>query len=539
EEVGAVARMLALHPEWEHPLTWQRAYELHYRDELLSSINGVAEPIEPATVQLVMCIDPRSEGMRRQLERSASIETVGFAGFFGVPIRFVKYRARGAVNSLPALLAPRHTVTESPSDRAHASRRTRALRVRDAVASGLHAGDRVAAAPFALAETAGWFLGIWAALRTVAPGLAARLALRLDALTAQPVSTEVTVADAFTLEERAGMAETAMRMMGLTRCAPLVVLAGHGSTTTNNLYESSLECGACGGNPGAPNARAAAAIFNDPDVREVLGRRGIDIPHSTFFVAAEHNTVSDLVAVLDPHLVPQTHRAALADFEILQLEAARRLVRERAADLPGASARRGAAPVRRRAHDWAEVYPELGLAGNAAMIIGPRELTRGVDLKRRVFLHSYRTEFDPDGRALETILTAPVVVAQWINHQYYFSALGPDQLGAGTKTIHNAIGTLGVLSGQGGDLRRGLPWQSVGFGAELFHEPLRLAVVVQAPLDRIGAIVSRNQVLRDLFDNGWITLTARPGPGTPWRRYAQYGWAALPERTSTPEGAFP
>ncbi|WP_309620163.1 putative inorganic carbon transporter subunit DabA, partial [Salinibacterium sp.] len=221
EEVGAVARMLALHPEREHPLTWQRAYELHYRDELLSSIDGAAQPRERAAVQLVMCIDPRSEGMRRQLERSPWIETVGFAGFFGVPIRFVKYRARGAVNSLPALLSPRHTVTESPSERAPAQRLIRALRVRDAVACGLHAGDRVTAAPFALAETAGWFMGIWAAIRTVVPGLAARIALGLNAIAAPSLRTEVTVADAFTLDERAGMAETAMRMMGLTWCAPL------------------------------------------------------------------------------------------------------------------------------------------------------------------------------------------------------------------------------------------------------------------------------------------------------------------------------
>ena len=67
------------------------------------------------------------------------------------------------------------------------------------------------------------------------------------------------------------------------------------------------------------------------------------------------------------------------------------------------------------------------------LLIGPRTLTRGIDLGRRVFLHSYDTSLDPDGTALETIITAPLVVAQWINHQYYFSALNPDILGAGSK----------------------------------------------------------------------------------------------------------
>jgi len=46
------------------------------------------------------------------------------------------------------------------------------------------------------------------------------------------------------------------------------------------------------------------------------------------------------------------------------------------------------------------------------MIIGPREMTRNVDLQRRVFLHSYRPHLDPDGSALESIMTAPLVVAQ-------------------------------------------------------------------------------------------------------------------------------
>jgi uncharacterized protein YbcC (UPF0753/DUF2309 family) len=151
-------------------------------------------------------------------------------------------------------------------------------------------------------------------------------------------------------------------------------------------------------------------------------------------------------------------------------------------------------------------------------------MTRGVDLERRAFLHSYSAEADPDGSGLESILTAPMVVAQWINHQYYFSSIDPERWGAGTKTIHNAIGSLGVLAGASGDLQQGLPWQSVGWGRDLLHEPMRLLVVVQAPLERIGAIVSRNQVLRNLFDNEWIFLTAREDAGAAWHHYTPTGW---------------
>ncbi|WP_341954191.1 DUF2309 domain-containing protein [Salinibacterium sp. TMP30] len=531
-DVAMVARVLAAHGTREHPFTWQKAYELNYRNSLITSLVPSAPAHDSAQVQVVMCIDPRSEGMRRHLESDTSVETVGFAGFFGIPIRFSQYQARGAINSLPALLEPRHHVTERPFTPENAAKNMRSRRRRNALRRALHAADTNTTTPFALAEIAGWFYGAGSILRTFAPALTGRLnefaSQQIPAL-----ESTVTVADAFTLEERVSLAETAIRMMGLTYFAPLIVITGHTSESMNNLYQSALDCGACGGNPGAANARAAVALFNDQEVRTLLQRRGIAIPEDCVFVAAEHNTVTDAITVLDSSLIPESHSERVRDFRLLQRCAADQLLQERARDLPGSNTRSKPASIRRRAHDWSEVYPELGLAGNAAMIIGPREMTRGVDLKRRVFLHSYRPELDESDLALETILTAPMVVAQWINHQYYFSTLNPETLGAGTKTIHNAIGVTGVLSGHEGDLRRGLPWQSVGVGKHAFHEPLRLAVLVQAPLTKVGRIVSRNQVLRDLLDNDWITLTAREDSDAPWYRHTSVGWK---KHTTTMEG---
>lgn len=534
DTLARVARILTLHPPHLHASTWQSAYEEHYRLRLVATLSSTTtRDLQPA-VQLVMCIDPRSEGMRRHLEADPEIETYGFAGFFGVPIRFASYQARGTIDSLPALIAPRHAVTETTNDLPRARRRTNALRFRDALAAGVHASETTPAAPFALAETLGWFFGAGALLRTLWPGTI-RARERLHRQATPALSTEVTIADAFTLEERASLAETAIRMMGLHRFAALVVLAGHGSSSANNLYQSALDCGACGGNPGAANARAATAIFNDPQVRRILAGRGLAIPETTVFVAAEHNTVSDRIDILDRHLLPESHIDTLNEFIGTQRLAADLLVRERSSELPGASGH-SLARLRQRAHDWAEVYPELGLAGNAAMIIGPRAMTRGVNLERRVFLHSYAPELDPDGSALETIMTAPLVVAQWINHQYYFSTVDQNRWGAGTKTIHNAIGTIGVLAGHGGDLKSGLPLQSVAVGNTNLHEPMRLTVLIQAPLDRIGTIISRNQVLRDLFDNNWIALTARDSQHSAWHRYGTYGWHTDTELGQTTEG---
>lgn len=532
--VAQISRTLAVHPPQLHWLTWQSAFEEHYRRKVVAGITTSGGAGPHPRVQVVMCIDPRSEGLRRHLESSEAIETFGFAGFFGVPIRFASYQARGSIDALPALIAARHFVTEVPHDDRAARRRITALRLKDAVAAGLHASETSPAAPFALAETLGWFFGAATVVRTFWPRLANYAKRKLEQ-SAPAIDTTVTIAEAFTLEERVTMVETAIRMMGMNRTAPLVILAGHGSTSTNNLFQSALDCGACGGNPGSANARAAAAMFNDPLVRDALTARGLTISPESFFIAGEHNTVSDQIEILDPHLIPSRHRQAVSEFVKAQTTAADRLVHERAELLPGAASH-SIARLRARADDWAEVYPELGLVGNAAMIIGPREITRSTDLHRRAFLHSYRTELDPTGVALETIMTAPLVVAQWINHQYYFSTVDKDRLGAGTKTIHNAIGTIGVIAGQSGDLKAGLPLQSVAVGRRDLHEPMRLTVIIQAPLERIGAIISRNQVLRHLFDNGWITLTARNDQHSPWKRYGAYGFTLDASPNDTTQG---
>lgn len=511
---AAVRRILVHLDAATRAMVWQVAAETAFRDRLLGVLGtGAQTTVRDASVpemQLVFCIDTRSEGMRRHLEQSPGVETLGFAGFFGVPLRHTAFAAQEAREQYPALLSGGYATGEHAVHPDAAERALSATAARNAARATLKDAATVPAAAFSWAEISGWAGILSGLVRRQRP--------------ANGVETVVDAVDAIPLDDQVGLAEAALRMMGLVRFAPLVVLTGHRSATANNLYRAALDCGACGGNPGGANARAAAAIFNSPAVRDRLRRRGLTIPDSTWFVAAEHETTTDRLTVLDEHLVPTSHRDQVARLVALAAQAADDLTRERSVDLPEAGPRAPLTRVRRRSTDWSEMYPELGLANNAALIIAPRAISRGADLQRRVFLHDYDAAVDPDGTALENIMTAPMVVAQWINAQYYFSTIRPERYGAGNKTVHNPVGDIGVLAGHTGDLRTGLPWQSVAAGDRLLHTPLRLSVLIQAPLDRIGRIISGNDLLRALLDGEWISLHARAAADDAWRRYTRYGF---------------
>ncbi|WP_285115150.1 putative inorganic carbon transporter subunit DabA [Leifsonia sp. fls2-241-R2A-40a] len=522
EAAAVTRRVLMLLDATTRLMVWQTAVEVTYRDRLFAALDQPTWAAPTAEAQLAFCIDTRSEGIRRRLERRADVQTFGFAGFFGVPLRHTALFAQEAREQYPALLSSGHATGERAIDPDDAHRAETRAALAGAARSTVKQVAATPASAFSWAELSGWG-GLLASLgRTVARSGS------IDRY--ESVDSVVDVCERMSLDEQAAAAEAILRMMGLTRFAPLVVLTGHRTGTVNNLYRAALDCGACGGNPGGANARAAAAIFNNPDVRHRLGDRGLSIPATTWFAAAEHETTTDTLTILDRQLIPDSHCDAVARLEAAAAEAADELTRERAADLPGARETTPLARTRRRATDWSEMYPELGLANNAALLIAPRSVSRGIDLERRVFLHDYDPAADPDGQALENIMTAPLIVAQWINAQYYFSTIHPERYGAGSKTVHNPVGDLGVLAGHTGDLRTGLPWQSVAAGERLLHTPLRLSVLIQAPLDRIGRIISVTDALRALLDGEWISLHAREDADHPWRRYGRYGFTT-DERT--------
>lgn len=339
----------------------------------------------------------------------------------------------------------------------------------------------------------------------------------------------------FTPSEQAFTVETALQMMGLTRnFARLVLFCGHGSTTDNNPFEAALDCGACGGNPGKPNARVLAAMANKAAVRDALGKKGIVIPLDTYFIAGLHDTTMDTVQFFDLEDLPHTHLKDLLRLTQDLEEAGRRNSRERCGRFPELTAAlsptQAARETRRRSGDWSEVRPEWGLSGNAAFIIGRRELTRGVCLDGRVFLQSYDYLQDPSGRLLEIVMTGPQAVGQWINMEHYFSTVDNEVYGSGTKIYHNVVGRFGVMSGPQSDLRTGLAWQTVMDGQRPFHEPMRMLTLIEAPREQVLRIIGRHRFLQRLYDNEWVHLAVfEPEEKVFYRYFPQLGWTPIKE----------
>ena len=87
-------------------------------------------------------------------------------------------------------------------------------------------------------------------------------------------------------------------------------------------------------------------------------------------------------------------------------------------------------------------------------------------------------------------------------------------------------GNIGVFEGNGGDLRIGLARQSLHDGTRWVHEPLRLAVLIEAPEQAIERVLQRHAQLRYLADNGWLHLLRIDASGAVRRRVRPQLWVA-------------
>lgn len=511
---------------------WLTAYERRYREELFNALANNrgrgrwAKRDDRPQAQVIFCIDDREEGIRRHLEElNPQIETLGAAGFFGVPINWRALDDEKATPLCPVVVTPVNEVREvaRPGQDDRLAEHDRRLSLRQRIGALFNQGIRrnlVSSQILIDLLAPGVLLPLIG--KVFFPARQTALVQRVDALFVPEVPTELVITApndsapasvehprlGFTTSEQADRVAAFLRATGLTYgFAPLVVLMGHGSISQNNPHLAAYDCGACSGRHGGPNARAFAAMANRPEVRRLLAEKGINVPDDTWFIGAEHNTCNEDILWFDLTDLPPAARPAFGKLNS-DLDAARRLsAHERCRRL--ASAPRNPTPdtalahIAERATDFSQARPELGHATNAAAFVGRRSFSQGVFFDRRVFLISYDPTQDPFGNVLENVLLAVGPVGAGINLEYYFSTVNNERFGCGTKVPHNVTGLFGVMEGAASDLRTGLPRQMIEI-----HEAMRLQIVVEHKTEVLTAIYERQPSLQELIGNGWVLLSA-------------------------------
>lgn len=493
---------------------WLKAWEQTWQQELVKtleneSITTTSHHTSVPDTQMVFCIDTRSELIRRHIEAAGNYETFGYAGFFGIAMDYESLNDGITRKACPPIVGSAYKVTETAQD--GAVEQLKSYKKRNTVAAFtdyfLKRMKNMLPSAFGYVEGSGLFYGLLLIGRTLLPRKLYKASNQNASSmedVCQPSINKAIEGDAtgIPLNEKVGIVKSAFDLTGWKDFAPLVIFAGHGSHSANNPFASSLDCGACAASPGRHNARMLAKLANLPEVRKALKySHQITIPEDTVFIGAEHNTTTDDIVLFDIE-VPLAHKDKLADLKANLLKAQKTATEDRLG-----SKGNSVANAQKKANNWGETRPEWGLAKNAGFIVGPRSLTKNSNLDSRCFLHSYDWKTDTEGKALEGIMQGPMVVTQWINNHYYFSTVDNNTYGGGSKITHNVTGKFGVVQGNGGDLKMGLPLQSL-FGADdaMYHQPLRLSVIIQAPVERLTHILSKNPNLQTLLDNQWIYL---------------------------------
>ncbi|WP_258111702.1 DUF2309 domain-containing protein [Alicyclobacillus sp. SP_1] len=517
---------------------WLEAWEDTYEDQIKTMISSkrVATGVkESALAQLVFCIDTRSEPFRRVLEEAGPFETLGVAGFFGLPIETCHLGSSHSHPSLPIVLKPQHKIKELATEKSTKSYQEH----RQAALSISHLFQEMkqnVLTSLLLPEFSGSLLGMQMLLRSMFPVRANRTFRQLrrrwlqkppTTLSLDPIDTEPGLPIGFSDAEKVYYVHQSLKTMGLTEnFAPLIVICGHGSRSTNNPYAAALDCGACGGASGAFNARVLAMLCNQEQVRKALENDGIHIPEDTVFAAVEHiTTVNELRWLYVPKL------SGLAQEAFRRIQEACPKVREilnkeQLSRLPHLKLKcvNPNFEIQRQAEDWSEVRPEWGLARNAAFFIGSRRLVKECDFDGRVFLHNYDWRADDDGTLLASIIAGPATVAQWINLQYYASTVAPHYYGSGNKATQTVTAGLGVMQGNASDLLSGLPWQSVmESDEEFYHDPLRLLLVIEAPHEYLERLFDKDPTFLQKVSNGWMRLAIMD---------PQFGWESFSNKRS-------
>lgn len=488
---------------------WQDAFEWTYYDQVLAGVkidSPKHEAIKDKSFQAMFCIDDRECSIRRYLEKfDEGCQTYGTAGFFGVEFFYKPVHANSSTKQCPAPVTPKYLIKEEiENSKAKAN-------------NDIHFGKH------SQSLFTGWFIaqtvGFWSAFRLLLNIFRpSENAAAVSSFKHMDTTSKLTIENknlddveeglqvGFTVEEMALRVGNLLNSIGLVKdFASIVYVVGHGASSVNNTHYAGYDCGACSGRPGSVNARVISFMANHAGVREILRTQGIDIPASTQFVGALHDTTRDEIAFYDEEILTDENKQKHIKTEALFVKALDFNAKERSRRFESIDT--SATPeeiherIRVRAVSLFEPRPELNHATNALCLVGRREMSEKLFLDRRSFMNSFDYQVDPEGKFLVNILNAVAPVCGGINLEYYFSRVDNHKLGAGSKLPHNVMGLFGVANGIDGDLRPGLPSQMIEV-----HDPIRLMVIVEHFTDIVLSAIKKSDQTYEWFLNQWIHL---------------------------------
>lgn len=487
---------------------WQQAFEWSFYNQVISNIQSVQEEesIKSPSFQALFCMDDRECSFRRHVEHfdKQSI-TFGTPAFFNFEFYFQPVNGKFYTKLCPAPVTPKYLIKEQ-----HRKKKQ---------AKDLHYHKQTHSLFFGwiISQTLGFSAAFKLFLNIFRPSMSPATTASLKHIHKKSKliienfdsnSQEDNLQIGFTVEEMAVRVEGLLKSIGLvTDFAPIVYIVGHGATSINNTHYAGYDCGACCGRPSSVNAKVAAFAANHIRVRELLAIKGINIPETTQFLPALHDTTRDEIVYYDEETLLPINKIGHHHNTITFLKALRKNAKERSRRFDTINTHdtleKIHEKVKKRSLSLFEPRPELNHATNAMCIVGRRALSKQLFLDRRSFLNSFDYRVDPTGDYLAIILGAVAPVGGGINLEYYFSRVDNQKLGAGSKLPHNVMGLIGVANGIDGDLRPGLPSQMIEV-----HDPIRLLIVAEHFPDRVKYAISKNLATYEWFKNDWVKLIA-------------------------------
>ncbi len=485
---------------------WQEIYEENYYQQVLNGLKQNVNTVQDSKVsfQAVFCIDDRECSIRRHVEEvDNSAITFGTAGHFNLEFYFQPSEGLFYSKVCPAMISPKILIKEEVKTK-HKRREFHFSKY----VNGLFLGW-IYTHLFAVWSIFQLIIGVFKPSESSSSVSSFKHMHKNSHLTIENKNEEKSkdgLQVGFKLNEMADRMEGLLRSIGLIdHFAPIVYFVGHGSSSVNNTHYAGYDCGACSGRPGSVNARVIADIGNRKEVKELLINRGIVIPDETVFIGSLQDTARDEMVFYDIEKLndfhADMHKENVIKFEKALLENAVERSRRFYSINSRGSKHKIHDLVKDRTLSLFEPRPEYNHATNSLCIVGRRSFSKNLFLDRRAFLNSYDYTVDRDGKYLLGILNAVAPVCGGINLEYYFSRVDNENLGAGTKLPHNAMGLIGVANGIDGDLRTGLPNQMVEI-----HDPLRLMVIVEHYPDVVLDTINKNPSTFQWFDNEWIKL---------------------------------